>query len=451
MKHKSMLIAAVAAASAVVMALSGCGSSVSASGGGDEPTLAPKGEKVSITLNWWGSDARVKLTESAVKRFEQANPNIHVDMQYSDWGGYWDKLATSVAGDNAPDVMQMDESYFSSYASQGSLYDLSKVSKYLDLGNMAAENKKAGQIEGKQYAAETSVTLIGVIVNMDILEELGITLPDTSKWTWKEYEDVCQQVVDKSNGQYVGTQPTFGGYDFQIWQRQHGKRTMFTGNKVTIDKKLMSDYMQKAYDWTHGKNPIAGSPDRWSEQFSAVNGTLQDSDMAKGKQALSFGSGGLSSQLAQYAKALGTENIKIVPMPADKSASRKYYYMKPGMYWSVSAKTKHPAESAKLIDFLINDDETGKEFGTDRGIPSNKKIRKELGSVANPLDKQLFAFVDQMSKISGPNPDPTPNGASGFTNAFLRKLQDVVFDKSKSDKAADELISEIQNLVDTAS
>ena len=56
-----------------------------------------------------------------------------------------------------------------------------------------------------------------------------------------------------------------------------------------------------------------------------------------------------------------------------------------------------------------------------------------------------------MSKISGPNPDPTPNGASGFTNAFLRKLQDVVFDKSKPDKAADELISEIQNSVDTAS
>ena len=83
--------------------------------------------------------------------------------------------------------------------------------------------------------------------------------------------------------------------------------------------------------------------------------------------------------------------------------------------------------------------------------PARSLARKELDSVANPLDKQLFAFVDQMSKISGPNPDPTPNGASGFTNAFLRKLQDVVFDKSKPDKAADELISEIQNSVDTAS
>lgn len=451
MKSKNKVIAAIAATSAMAMALSGCGGSATEGSGSDAPALAPKGEKVSITLNWWGSDARVKLTESAVKRFEAANPNIHVDMQYSDWGGYWDKLATSVAGDNAPDVMQMDESYFSSYASQGSLYDLSKVSKFLDFGNMSVDNKKAGQIERKQYAAETSVTLDGVIVNMDILEKLGITLPDTSAWTWKQYEDVCQQVVDKSNGEYVGTQPTFGGYDFQLWQRQHGKRSMFTGNKVSIDKKLMADYMQKAYDWTHGKNPIAGSPDKWSEQFSAVNGTLQDTDMAKGKQALSFGSGGLSSQLAQYAKALGTENFKIVPMPADRSASKKYYYMKPGMYWSISAKSKHPAESAKLIDFLINDDQTGKEFGTDRGIPTNKKVRKELAATANPLDKQLFDFVDQMSRISGDNPDPTPNGASGFTNAFLRKLQDVVFDKSKPDKAAEELVSEIQNSVDTAS
>lgn len=446
MTFKKHGVAALAATAAIAMSLSGCGA-----GGNDGEAEAKLSEgDVTITLNWWGSDGRVKLTEAAVDRFEKANPNIHVQTIYSDWGGYWDKLSTSIAGGDAPDVMQMDESYFSSYASQGAFYDMSKVSDYLDLSNLNEANKKAGQIDGTQYAAEVSVTLIGVIANMDILDELGIELPDTSKWTWEEFEDLCKQVVEKSGGKYTGTQPTFGGYDYQLWQRQHGKRTMFEGNKVSVDKELLKEYMQKAYDWTHGSNPIAGSTDKWSEQFSAVNSNIQDTDMAKGTQAFSFGSGALTSQLAQYSKALNTENVKLLPMPVTEGGTSDYYYMKVGMYWAISSKTEHPAEAAKLIDFLINDEETGKEFGTDRGIPANNKIRAELSSNASALDKQLYDYVDQMAEISGDTPDPTPAGGGGSANLLLRKLQDVVFERSTVDKAADEFIAELQSEIDQA-
>ena len=244
MNFRNKSVAALAGVSALSMALAGCGGASASDS--DKPTLSS--EPVTITLDWWGSDTRVKLTEAAVQRFMKANPNITVEMINADWGGYWDKLNTSIAGGNAPDVMQMDESYLSTYATQGSLYDLSKVSDYLDLSNMDESNKKAGQIDGVQVAAETSVTLAGVIVNMNILDELGLELPDATKWTWDEFEDFAQQIVDKSGGKYTGVSPTFGGYDFQMWQRQHGVRSMFEGNKVSVDKDLLAEYMQKAYD-----------------------------------------------------------------------------------------------------------------------------------------------------------------------------------------------------------
>lgn len=445
MNFRNKSVAALAGVSALSMALAGCGGASASDS--DKPTLSS--EPVTITLDWWGSDTRVKLTEAAVQRFMKANPNITVEMINADWGGYWDKLNTSIAGGNAPDVMQMDESYLSTYATQGSLYDLSKVSDYLDLSNMDESNKKAGQIDGVQVAAETSVTLAGVIVNMNILDELGLELPDATKWTWDEFEDFAQQIVDKSGGKYTGVSPTFGGYDFQMWQRQHGVRSMFEGNKVSVDKDLLAEYMQKAYDWTHGTNPIAGSTDRWSENFSAVNGTLADSDMAKGTQAMSIGSGGLTSQLSQYAKAAGHDNFVIVPMPLTEGGESNYYYMKPGMYWSISTTSEHPAEAARLIDFLINDEETGAEFGTDRGIPANNKIREKLNASASENDKKLFAFVDQMSKLTGAeNPDPTPNGGSSATNVLLRKMQDVVFGRSSAADAAAQFISELQTELD---
>ena len=180
-----------------------------------------------------------------------------------------------------------------------------------------------------------------------------------------------------------------------------------------------------------------------------MNGTLADSDMAKGTQAMSIGSGGLTSQLSQYAKAAGHDNFVIVPMPLTEGGESNYYYMKPGMYWSISTTSEHPAEAARLIDFLINDEETGAEFGTDRGIPANNKIREKLNASASENDKKLFAFVDQMSKLTGAeNPDPTPNGGSSATNVLLRKMQDVVFGRSSAADAAAQFISELQTELD---
>ena len=140
-----------------------CGTSV---GAADVPVVPAKGD-VTIRLNWWGGDARIKATEKAVKGFEKEHPNIHVDTEYADWTGYWDKLAVQSAGGNAPDVMQMDELYLAFYGSMDALLDLNKTSKYLDLSTMDKSLKTMGQVEGKQVAAPAATSQYGVIVNND--------------------------------------------------------------------------------------------------------------------------------------------------------------------------------------------------------------------------------------------------------------------------------------------
>ena len=449
MIKKKPLVAALAATAALTMGLAGCGSSTASN-----VEAKATDEDVSIVLNWWGSDTRVKLTQQAVKKFEEAHPNVHVELQYSDWGGYWDKLATSVAGNNAPDVMQMDEIYLSTYASQGSLYDLDEASDYLDLGNMDESTKKMGQIDGTQYAAPVSITNIGVIVNMQILEDLGIELPDTTTWTWDDFEKVSQEVSAKSGGDITGSSPIFGGYDFQLWLRQHGVDSMFDGNNIASDdkhKELLVEYLQKVYDWTHGEDAIAGSPDRWAEVYSATNSSLPNTDFAKGKQAFAFGSGALSSQLSQYADALGHENLKYVPMPTVDGGKTPYYYMKPGMYWTISSKCEHPAEAAMLIDFLINDKEVGKLFGSDRGTPANNEIRSSLATEANALDKQIYDYIDQIKPLVNETaPDPTPNGGGTVGTVLQRYEQDVAFGNTTPEKAAADFFTEVQKELDNA-
>lgn len=437
MKWKVVVPASIAA---LAMGLAGCGAGGDGGDEGDTSKVTASEGQATVSLYFWGGDARVNNTKKMVEKFEAANPNIKVDMQYNDWSGYWDKLNTTSAGGNAPDVMQMDELYLSSYASQGALLDLNRASDFLKLDTMDASLRDMGKVDGKQYAAPISTTPFGILVNNDVLSKLGLTLPDTTNWTWDDLVSFAQQVHDKSNGEIVGIAPMNNGMSLQLWARQNGE-SLFKDGKVAISDKTLAAYFQMAADWT--KSGVAGTADRWSEQSSA---SLNQSDMGTNKQALTFTQ---ATQITAYSKAAGTDNMELVPIPQLK-AGEKTSYLKPGMYWSVSEKSQHPAEAAKLVDFLINNEEAGKIQGTERGLPANNSIRESLASTVSGTDKKALEFPDQIKDTIGDAPEVTPNGASSLDKDIVRYMSDVVFGKQTATDAAKAFISEMQGNIDSA-
>ncbi|PLS25924.1 ABC transporter substrate-binding protein [Bifidobacterium imperatoris] len=430
-------VMAAGLATVTLCSAAACGSSVGAS---DVPVVPADGD-VTIRLNWWGGDARIKATEQAVKGFEAEHPNIHVDMEYSDWTGYWDKLAVQSAGGNAPDVMQMDELYLAFYGSMGSLLDLNKASQYLDLSTMDASLKSMGQVEGEQVAAPATTAQYGVIVNNDVLDSLGLTLPDTDQWTWNDFEKFAQQVTERSAGQYIGSIAPNNGYGLQLWARQRGE-SLFKGNAITISPKTLASFLQLPADWA--KNGIEGNAERWSENTAA---SLNDTDFGKGKQAMMITQ---ATMITPYAEAAGTQNMTVVPMP-QVTPGAKTMYLKPGMYWAISSGSQHPAEAAMLIDYLINNKQAGAVLGTERGIPANNDIRKMLAGSASGTDKSALNFVDDIQATIGKAPAITPNGASELDKTIVRYQQDVVFGKRKPLEAAKSMIAELQESIDFAS
>ena len=411
-----------------------CGTSV---GAADVPVVPAKGD-VTIRLNWWGGDARIKATEKAVKGFEKEHPNIHVDTEYADWTGSWDKLAVQSAGGNAPDVMQMDELYLAFYGSMDALLDLNKTSKYLDLSTMDKSLKTMGQVEGKQVAAPAATSQYGVIVNNDLLDSLDLTLPDTDHWTWDEFGDFAKQVSDKSGGKIIGAIAPDNGYGLQLWARQHGE-SLFKGNTVAISPETLASFLQLPADWA--KNGIEGSAERWSENTAA---TLNDTDFGKDKQAMMIAQ---ATQITPYAEAAGTDNMTLVQLPQITPGERTMY-LKPGMYWAISSGTQHPAEAAMLVDYLINDKNVGTILGTERGIPANNDIRKMLAKDAIGTDRTALDFVDEIQPTLGQSPSITPNGASELDKTIVRYQQDVVFGKRKALDAAKAMIAELQESID---
>src|SRR5699024_11383806 len=87
---------ALLAAAGAIPGLAACGPDAPRGGGDDA-------EGGAVRVYWWGGDLRAGLTRDALDLFTESQEDVEVSPEYSEWTGYWDKLATQFAGGDAPD------------------------------------------------------------------------------------------------------------------------------------------------------------------------------------------------------------------------------------------------------------------------------------------------------------------------------------------------------------
>ncbi|MFD1365537.1 ABC transporter substrate-binding protein [Actinoplanes sichuanensis] len=425
---KKVLVGALAA-----LLLAGCGG-----GGGGKADGDLTADKIELRFTWWGSDARHQRTQQVIDLWQKTHPNITIKGEFKEWNGYWDSLATTVAANDAPDVIQMDELYLASYAERGALLDLGTAGKNLTSTDFDAKALATGAIDGKQYGLPTGVTTYSLVANTDLLAKYGITLPDDASWTWDDLKTVGDQISKASKGEVTGLQSW--GFDIggvNIWARQNGASLYSPDGKVAIPADILAKYWQYLLDIA--KQGIAPPA---SVSVERAGAGLDQSGTATNKSAIGTW---WNSQLTSLAKASG-QNLKLLKIPGEGTATGAYY--KPSMFWSISSRSKHPAEAAAFVNFLGNSQEAADILLTDRGIPANTKIRTALTGKLEGTDKAAAEFLDSV-KV-GEAPRVTPNGASDVEAILKRHTESVLFERETPQQAAEAFIKELQAGIDAA-
>lgn len=425
---------ALAVSLTVTAALAACGSD-----GGDASGELSK-DPVTLRFTWWGSDARHQRTQQVIDAFQKAHPNITVKGEFKEWNGYWDSLATMVAANDAPDIIQMDELYLASYAERGALLDLGTASKYLTATDFDPNALATGAVDGKQYALPVGLTTYAIVVNTDLLAQYNVALPDDSKWTWDDVKTIGAKVSQASGGKVTGVQSWgFDAGGLNIWARQAGASLYDDKGKVVIPPAVLANYWQYLSDLA--KEGISPAPSVTIERAGAG---LDQSGTATNTSAIATW---WNTQLTSLTKASG-KNLKLMKLPGEAQASSPGAYYKPSMFWSISSRSKHPAEAALFVDFLANKQEAADILLTDRGVPANSKIRSAITSKLTGTDKAAAEFLDAV-KVGKP-PRVTPNGASTVEAILKRYTEEVLFGRSTPQKAAEAFIKELQAEIDAA-
>ncbi|NNC13901.1 extracellular solute-binding protein [Planctomonas sp. JC2975] len=422
--------------------LAGCGTS--APTGGGATTTAAAGDafkKSTLTLAWWTNPLRTQYTGTIVTNFTTAHPKVTVTQAPGEWATYWTKLSTQVAAQTAPDIIQMDQAYIAEYGGRGALLDMSNVGS-IDTAPLKS-SLAAGTQGGKLYGIPAGNTVYSVFANKSLFEKAGVDLPDDKTWTWDDYIALSTKLAKASGGAFTGTSWYGADQDLQIWLHQHGQQLYTDKGKLAFTADGVASW------FTMVKKLFASGGGPTADQYTNdIASSVQQELFGTSKSAMGWH---WNSQLTALAQANGGDLVLLRPPSSSGSAKKNGLYLKPSMYWSMSAQTKYPAQAGGLINVFLNDTSAAKLQLIDRGIPTNEKVLETITPLLAKTDQLAIAYMQNVtSEISWVPPVP-PKGTSTVAQVAQRHTQDVIFNRATPADAAAAFKSEVQSLLDTNS
>ncbi|NBE97707.1 extracellular solute-binding protein [Nonomuraea sp. KC401] len=422
MSRRSRRLAALCLAG-VMLAVSACGGGSSESEDG----------AVELRFGWWGNNDRADATQKVIDAFQAKNPGITVKGSYTDFNSYFDRLATEVAAGRAPDVITLGGAYPREYGDRGALLDLSKVSLKTDkIGTAALDNGKFG---GVQYGVPSGVNAIATVINPAVFDKAGVEVPDGDTWTWDDFKRISTELSGKlPKGTFALADPTRSDM-LDAYSRQRGEALYTADGKVAISAKTLVDWWTMTLELRDaGASPPASQTAELITQ-PAPEQTL----MGRGLAAMQFD---WSNQLTALTKAAGTP-LKLIRVPGESDATQPGMWLQASQIYSINARSEHPEEAAKFVDFLVNSADAGKIILADRGIPANSDVREGIASVLGEEEKAQAEFIDDLTPKAGPPLVIGPAGSTDTPKILDRVNAEVLFGRQKPAEAAADFIQQV--------
>ncbi|WP_369371820.1 sugar ABC transporter substrate-binding protein [Promicromonospora sp. Populi] len=190
---------------ATLLALSACGA------GGAEG-----GDSASGTIQWWTWDEKQAVSwGKCVEPFEEANPDIDVEVKQYAWEDYWTKLTAGFVAGSAPDTFMNHTSNYPEFVDQGQLlalddmidgsgYDISQIGVGVDTWKYS---------DGGTYGLPKDWATVGFFYDKAKLTDAGLTEDDVQNMTWNpedggSFEHIVARLTVDENG-VRGDEPGF--------------------------------------------------------------------------------------------------------------------------------------------------------------------------------------------------------------------------------------------------
>ncbi|MEZ5825501.1 MAG: sugar ABC transporter substrate-binding protein [Geminicoccaceae bacterium] len=202
------------------------------------------------------SPARTEHLSGMIAKFEEANPDIKVEVTSLPWGQAFEKLATMVQGGQIPDVVEMPDRWVALYANNGALVDLGPMmADWQEAGELTQAAKDFGSvIAGQTHMIPYGFYLRAMFWNKKLFAEAGLDGPPETMQDFMDYSAKISELPGKTGYCLRGGPGATNGYI--MWMLNHlGSNVFFNkdGSSTLADPKAVAglqfiqDMYQKGY------------------------------------------------------------------------------------------------------------------------------------------------------------------------------------------------------------
>ncbi|SFK67282.1 multiple sugar transport system substrate-binding protein [Paenibacillus sp. 1_12] len=393
-------------------------------------------EPIKLRIAWWGGQSRHDYTFKVIELYQKQNPNVKIEAEYAAFDDYWKRLAPQAAANDLPDIISMDLSYLSQFAEKKQLEELTLYTQNhtIDVGSVAANTLNSGRYDGKLYQITVGVNALGATLDPEIVSRAGVTMP-SKEWTWDDLEVLGKQL--KASGRLLGDYMRYDVF-FPYYLRSIDQK-LFDPNGASLgyaDDKAFIDYYkryQKMYDAGYFLS---------LEKLALKKFTPEDDEMVLGNALSSFA---WSNQYVAWSAA-AKRPTELLPPPGPNS--KKGLFLKASMGLSITKNSKQKEESAKFINFFINDIEANKLIKGERGVPISSKVKEALKPLLNPEEIKVFDYVAWAEANSSPADAPNPIGSIEVGKLLKDISEQILYKRISIEDAAVKFRHEANAILD---
>jgi ABC-type glycerol-3-phosphate transport system substrate-binding protein len=333
---------------------------------------------VTITFQEQFGDAESAKMVALVKKFEAANPTIHVNLVRDNDSSYYDKLVTQIIGGAGPDIARVEPPKAVQYITAQYAAPIDKWFPKSYRKQFFPSTIGPLTRGGKLYGLPQDVATLVLFYRTDLFKAAGIKHAPA---TWDELVADAKMLSSGSDRYGIGLFGGWGAFEFYPWLWSAGGQVLKPSGGKLVAALNDAPAVQALQLWTDLEKQKLMPP-------GAANLTEDDvkGPFIAGKLAM-FTSGPWSVASLKSAGIDGKWSV--APLPKGKTRAS----VLGGMNVIVLNNSKHKAEAAKFLAWLYQD-KVQSDWDRSLGfIPVKKTLYNTPAFKRDPLSKQFYASL----------------------------------------------------------
>ncbi len=403
---------------------------------------AAKSAKESVRFSSYGDPTKLGLRSKLADQYTASHPEVKMTFEGTATAEYWDKLATQMAGGNAPDVINIDIARIGQYGAAGALQSLQKyIPDTIDAKSFDENLLSQGQLKGEQFGIPVAMGAYSMGYDVTVLDQLGLAHP-TETWTWSDFATLANEIRQKSGKKIYGAEdPSGDTASLQIFLRGKGE-DLYKDGSLAFTEDTLTEWFEywAALRATGGTIPA-------DIAAQAKYGDWPTSPLVKRQAALAHIH---TPNLKGGFQDLTKNTIDITLPPRDTKDGKCGTFPAPSSYLSLNARSERADDAAAFINWFTNGEEAAKTLRLISGPPASSAGRDVLlkGSDLSASEKQVLAYTDLALKNAFAPPQASPAASTAVSDLLLKTSQDIAFKKISIKQGVPKFVADARKTLD---